>query len=205
MAIEAVKIPQNVDIEDRIIGAITLRHVFMLLIGGGASYMSWAMLRAMGIMGFWGVIISLFPITVSIIFGFVKVQGVTFFRFCLLMIEKAKKPQRRTWQMRKGIHLTPRKLVPNRKEVTVHHQKKEEVDAIEQLSSVLDSGPLAQGSGSGSGTALDNEEAVESPPPDERSDQDTTEEEVRARQAVPDTEEPGPGPDSSKTTDPQTS
>ena len=38
MPIEPVKIPQNVYIEDRIVGPLTLRQTLIMAIGGGFSY-----------------------------------------------------------------------------------------------------------------------------------------------------------------------
>mgnify|MGYP003346360286 CR=1 FL=1 len=44
MPIEPIKIPQNVYIEDRIVGPLTLKQVIIVTIGGGFSYALWAML-----------------------------------------------------------------------------------------------------------------------------------------------------------------
>ena len=42
MPIEPVKIPQNVYIEDRIVGPLTLRQIIMIAVGGGFSYALYA-------------------------------------------------------------------------------------------------------------------------------------------------------------------
>ena len=51
MPIDPVKIPQNVNIEDRIIGPVTLRHLILLMLGGGISYFLWTILKRSGFVG----------------------------------------------------------------------------------------------------------------------------------------------------------
>ena len=50
MPIEPVKIPQNVYVEDRIIGPITLRHLIICGLGGGISYALYSTAAKAGVM-----------------------------------------------------------------------------------------------------------------------------------------------------------
>ena len=49
MAIEAVKIPQNIYVEDRIIGPVTLKQLIITGLGMGISYVLYATVTKAGV------------------------------------------------------------------------------------------------------------------------------------------------------------
>ena len=52
MPIPPTKIPQNVYVEDRIVGPLTLKQIIVVCIGGGFSYALWASIsKAYGYVG----------------------------------------------------------------------------------------------------------------------------------------------------------
>lgn len=104
MPIDPVKIPQNVYIEDRIVGPLTLRQIIIVAIGCGFSYAVWASIsKAYGSLGIIPSVILFLPGVLSFLFAFVTVNDVGLFRLLLLAIERMSKPSRRTWSPREGI------------------------------------------------------------------------------------------------------
>lgn len=143
MAIEPVKIPQNVYIEDRIIGPITLRQIMLVMISGGLSYGIWAAMRAS--YGDSPVVtgLSWSPLLIGILYAFVKVNDISMFRLTLLMLEKVEKPARRTWSPRRGVYVNivttgPKKSANEDIQKSLAEKEKTEID---QLSELLDRGP----------------------------------------------------------------
>lgn len=104
MAIDPIKIPQNVHIEDRIVGPLTLRQIMIIGIGGGISYAVWASAsKAYGGLGIVPTVIIWLPCVISLIFAFVKINDLSMMKICFLSIERAIKAPERTWSPRRGI------------------------------------------------------------------------------------------------------
>ena len=70
------QVPQFIDVEDKILGPITMRHFFIMLIPMGTGILLYFLLK------FWLVVIILIPVTIgSAIFAFFRPYGVRFLRF----------------------------------------------------------------------------------------------------------------------------
>ena len=144
MALDPIKIPQNVYVEDRIIGPVTLRQIFLTLAGGGVSYVIYPLVKQAGKLSLITGILSWVPLLIMVAFAFLRIGGISLFRFLLLMAEKSEKPAARYWQPRKGLSMKPKEYVPrNVKEKSSFSHTQEEYDEIHKLSSVLDIGPVA--------------------------------------------------------------
>lgn len=140
MAFDPVKIPQNVYVEDRVIGPITLRQIFMLLGGGATSYALWAACKQAGYVNLAAGTIAVLPSIIMVLFAFVKISQISLARFCLLMIEKGQKPHIRYWQPRSGIEIRLFKQSIQKSEAKEDiTPEKKNVSEIDQLSSMLDS------------------------------------------------------------------
>ena len=143
MPIEPVKIPQNVYVEDRIVGPVTLRQLIILLGTGGFSYAIWTGIKnQLGAASLPITILCWIPFLIGIVFAFVRIQGIGLMRFILLMVEKLEKPSMRQWSPRRGITINfqyfkaedeKKKQAP----VQPHREK------LEELSAMLDRGPVA--------------------------------------------------------------
>lgn len=141
MPIEPVKIPQNVQIEDRIIGPVTLRQLIITIIGCGISYAIWSSLqKAFGAVGITVTVVAWIPAVIFIAFAFIKVYDLSLFRIVFLMLERSVKPQIRIWAPRPGISIiNPHALAkPEKKKPTA---VQEQPQSIEELSSMLDIPP----------------------------------------------------------------
>lgn len=109
MPIEAVKIPQNVYVEDRIVGPLTLRQVMIVAIGGGGSYAIWSsLMKSFGQLDPITTALAWTPAVLSLAFAFIRINDLSLMRLLLLKIEHMQKPSVRTWGPRTGISITVR-------------------------------------------------------------------------------------------------
>src|SRR3989344_5498965 len=105
MPIEPVKIPQNVYVEDRIIGPVTLKQIMMVMISAGTSYAILAAMKASGPVNATQTTLAWIPTFFGIIFAFVKINGIPLFRIVLLGIERIDKPSKRVFSPRQGVYV----------------------------------------------------------------------------------------------------
>jgi hypothetical protein len=156
MAIESVKIPQNVYIEDRIIGPITLKQIMIVLGGGSISYVMYtSLMKAMGgSLGILPTVIVWIPCAIAVAFAFIRINDLSLLKICLLTLEKINNPTTRMWTPRRGltIHIrtTTQELEKTEKEkreaelaaMKAKHTEKK----IQELSTVLDQPlPVSEG------------------------------------------------------------
>ncbi|MDD5739153.1 MAG: PrgI family protein [Candidatus Peribacteraceae bacterium] len=142
MPIEPVKIPQNVYIEDRIVGPVTLRQLIILMLSGGLSYVLWTSVKnQLGVASIPVTIVCWIPFMVGVVFAFVRIQGIGLMRFILLMAEKMEKPAVRLWSPRRGISINFQYFsgVEEKKKQIVMQPHREK---LEELSALLDQGPI---------------------------------------------------------------
>lgn len=86
-------VPQFIDVEDKIIGPITVRQFIIMIIGGLFLFLEYK-LSDFAFFLFIGIPTAL----VFLVFAFVKVNGVGFHYFILNIIETLKKPALRSWR-----------------------------------------------------------------------------------------------------------
>lgn len=157
MAIEAVKIPQNVYVEDRIIGPVTLKQLIIVGLGSGLSYIIYSMAAKAGNSSIPVIIVSCIPGIISAAFAFVKINDLSLFNIALLMIERFGKPMNRSWVPHPGISInivtkTSKKdtVQVQEKQVATQHKLTELTRQLEehhkQLSTLIASTRQAQAS-----------------------------------------------------------
>ncbi|MFH0770386.1 MAG: PrgI family protein [Candidatus Peregrinibacteria bacterium] len=141
MAIEPVKIPQNVQVEDRIIGQISLRQIILCMIGGGISFAVWNTAKSMGYVSLTATIICWIPLYIIAAFAFVKFQGLSLLKIVLLFIEQMQKPPVRMFAPREGVAIHIRYFYQTQQEKDLPKaQTHVEVEKLKKLSSLLDEG-----------------------------------------------------------------
>lgn len=86
-------VPQFIDVEDKIIGPITVRQFLIMLVGGIVIFLSYRF-------GDTAIFITtaLFVGGLTLIFSFLKVNGQTFHYFLLNIFETMRKPSLRIWR-----------------------------------------------------------------------------------------------------------
>ncbi|PJE58305.1 MAG: hypothetical protein COU81_01455 [Candidatus Portnoybacteria bacterium CG10_big_fil_rev_8_21_14_0_10_36_7] len=88
-------VPQFIDVEDRIVGQLTIKQFLWLLLGGGIILA----IYYFGHLQFWAFLTLSAPIaTLFISFAFVKIQGQSFVTRLGAMISYLTKPKLFIWQ-----------------------------------------------------------------------------------------------------------
>ncbi len=105
MPIEAVKIPQNVYVEDRIIGPVTLRQLIISGLGLGISYAIFSTAQKSGVTNPVALVVTWVPALIFCSFAFLKVNDLTLFNIILLSIETFNKPNQRVWSPHAGLSI----------------------------------------------------------------------------------------------------
>lgn len=139
MAIDPVKIPTDIQVEEKIVGPIGLRQIFILMITGGMSYALWSLIGAHPTSGSIIKILCWTPLILGAAFSFVKIHDVTLLRLLLLQIEKLQKPMVRTFGPRSGITINI-KIDSTRQEKSKSIKEDAKDKQLEELSTVLDAG-----------------------------------------------------------------
>lgn len=110
------KIPQNVDMEDKIFGPFTLKQFLYLLAAALVTFVSFNVFYAAAVGIFW--LIVVFTWVVAAAFVFIRPYDQSFSKFIFSFIWFSTKPQRRTWKRlpslgRLNVHEGPvRKAAP---------------------------------------------------------------------------------------------
>lgn len=143
MGLEAVKIPQNVSVEEKIIGPVSLRQIIICMVGGGISYAIWSSMKAAGSVTIVSTVIAWIPAMIAATFAFVHISDISLFRFLLLAIERSQKPSIRTWQPRRGIEITITVSGPKRPVSENAEEKRSRLERIEELSTLLDNNKVS--------------------------------------------------------------
>lgn len=147
MPIDPVKIPQNVYVEDRIIGPITLRQIILCLLSGALSYGIFSSIKAAGALSPVTGVLAWTPLVIGAAFAFVKINGISLTRFCLLILERMEKPPRRAFAARRGITISISTGVLKDKDEHAETPKAapqtsdRKQERIRELSALLDQGP----------------------------------------------------------------
>ena len=91
------KIPQNVEVEDKIIAFISFKQLFIIMGGGGIAYIVYI------------IAVDKFPITawaipvvvillLTVLTAFFKIDNITFAKAILLFLEMIINPKKRLWE-----------------------------------------------------------------------------------------------------------
>jgi len=140
MPIDPVKIPQNVYIEDRIVGPLTLKQIIISMLGIGFSYAIWASIqKVQGYVPLPVTIIVWIPGLLAVIFSFIKINDLSMTHLLLLLVERTQKPSTRIYGPRRGLTVNTRSFnVPTANSKKVTGTKPQAEGEISKLSAFLD-------------------------------------------------------------------
>jgi hypothetical protein len=136
------KIPQNVGIEDKIVGPFSLRQLIIVAVGMGTSYVLFAIGNRLYELNVFEYIIIVLPALFALAAALIRINNVSFTKYLLLTLEFAIKPKKRYWDHR-GISFFPAEVLADKKTAEKKEQqadKKEDNVNLHRLSSLLDSG-----------------------------------------------------------------
>lgn len=133
------KVPQNIDMQDRIIGPLTLGQFFYLLFGGLTIYILFNKLVLAGLSFFFW-ILAIPTGLLSFAMAFLKVNDRPFPFFFLAAIRFLSQPRQRVWQH--SAEAAPKKPVKVRPDdnSTVVPRKSLDTVKVRELADILDKG-----------------------------------------------------------------
>ncbi len=86
-------VPQFIDVEDKILGPISVRQFLILLIGGGVGFIFYTIADFTLFL-----LLALVDLALTATFAFVRINGVPFHYFLLNILQTFKRPGLRVWQ-----------------------------------------------------------------------------------------------------------
>ena len=100
------KVPQNIDIEDKLVGPLTMLQFVYLLVGGAAVYAAfkagWLWLAIIGA--------PVGLLTLAVVF--LKIQGQSFSKFFFALLQYYQKPRQRRWHSLDSTGGLPAEKIP---------------------------------------------------------------------------------------------
>lgn len=130
------KVPQRIDMEDRVIGPLTLTQFFYLLFGGLFLYLlnSWTANSPLRVLYY-----VIFPLvaSLSIALAFVKIQERPFIFFLGSLVRYMQRPRRRVWQKGQRQKLTQ---IVEKQDETKQAKPRKQLDRarVQDIARVLD-------------------------------------------------------------------
>ena len=136
------KVPQNVQMADRIVGPLTLRHMIIIGAGGGLAYLVYVILARTYYWEVWFppvLIISLITLAAA----FLRIYNVSFGKFLILLLESILIPRKRVWRKADAevtITSIPQKPKNTNKKISKEKKEKAEqtIKKIKNISEILD-------------------------------------------------------------------
>jgi hypothetical protein len=128
------KVPQNVEAEDKIIGALTMKQFIYAVIGVGIAFLSYVLFHAFPILM---VIIGLPPTVLFLLLGLYQRQDQPFEAYLLALVTFYASPRRRIWHkddIAEVFKLEAPKLAP----VAAQRDSNDVRGQLEKLSQVVD-------------------------------------------------------------------
>ncbi len=135
-------VPQFLDVEDKVIGPITVRQFIILLAAGGLVFIAYK-LSDFTLFLFWLMGIAIF----TILFAFIKINGRPVHYLMLNIIQTIKRPHRSIWDKRLNPaelrlafkHVETKPVVPPRTKPLVGSSR------LVELSLIVDTGGVYEG------------------------------------------------------------
>lgn len=129
------KIPQNVQIEDKIVGPLTLKQLAVLGLGGGFTYLLYLTLAKKYYIEVW-----LPPTAISglltLAFTFLKLNGIPFGKWLFLLIEYRSHPRKRTFVQGAGDHFEATLFAEKKESKKKNKSDDEELDRYQKLQKI---------------------------------------------------------------------
>ena len=136
------KVPQDVQREDTIVGPLTMKQLIICAIGGGITYGFYTVLGKDYTWPVW-ILPVLFTGSLTILFAFITIHELTFFRYLMSVSTLLFIPRQRIWIKGAAEARAPyqEELPKKQKTVTENasEQKEEKIKKLDQLVNILNS------------------------------------------------------------------
>ena len=135
-------VPQFIDVEDKVIGPITVRQFIILLVAGGLVFAAYK-LSDFTLFLFNLLLIAVF----TILFAFIKINGRPVHYFILNVIQTLKKPFLRIWDKELNDFELKQKMEKKEAVVVVKRRQKPlfGITRLAELSLIVDTGGVYEG------------------------------------------------------------
>jgi PrgI family protein len=138
------KIPQNVGIEDKIVGPLTLRQLIIIAVGVGVSWVLFSIFNKLYELNVIEDAVIAMPGLLSVAFALIRINDLSLTKYIFLLLEFSIKPKKRMWDHRAIASLVAPEfdipLVENPADQAAALEKSKKASNLSQLSLVLDSG-----------------------------------------------------------------
>lgn len=131
------KIPSDVQREDTIVGPLTMRQLIICGVGGGITYAIYTALASKYYAEVWLLPVA-FSAIVTITFAFIKIHGLSFFRYALYLIEYMFLPKKRFFIKGAGDVFVYEPIVQAKKTETKEIKEEKPKKTIDELVKILD-------------------------------------------------------------------
>lgn len=135
-------VPQFIDVEDKVIGPITVRQFIIILVGAGLDFIAYK-LSDFSLFIFWFVIISVLTFFIA----FIKINGRPIHYFLLNVLQTNRKPKLRVWQRLfsstdlKGYSQKEKQPLPP----VIRSKNRVRASRLAEMSLIVDTGGVYQG------------------------------------------------------------
>ena len=135
-------VPQFIDVEDKVIGPITVRQFILLLVAGGLIFVAYKS-SDFTLFLFW----FFFIVILTVVFAFIKINGRPVHYFVLNFLQTAKRPRLRLWNKRLQDFQLKQYLVQPPEEAVVRRRTKPAVGTsrLAELALMVDTGGVYEG------------------------------------------------------------
>jgi hypothetical protein len=127
------KIPQNVQLEDKIVLFLTMKQLIICGIGFGIAYVIYITLAKSYYAEVWAPPVFI-VVAITCAVAFLKIKRLSFIKWCLLMIEAMILPHKRIWDKRYSTELFLKYVVPpkkvKKKEEAAEQQEERNLDDL---------------------------------------------------------------------------
>lgn len=136
-------VPQFIDVEDKILGPISVRQFLILLVGGGIGFIFYTIADFTLF-----IFLAVIDLAITGTLAFFKVNGVPFHFFILNVLQTTKRPRLRVWHNEVSVADIRREMKqpPEKKTTEVIATKRPLGHApLSQLSLIVDTGGMYKG------------------------------------------------------------
>lgn len=136
------KIPQNVQMADKIVGPLTLRHMIIIGSGGGIAYLIYVILARSYFWEVWLPPVAIISI-ITLLVAFVKIYNLPFGKFSILLIEYIFIPRKRAWVKNSAEifgkkHIMAKNTHEKEKKIAKNEKTQQTLKKIDDISQILD-------------------------------------------------------------------
>lgn len=137
------KIPQDVQVEDKIVGPLTLKQLIITAVGGGFSYFVYISTSKLYVIQVW-LPATIIPALLTLAIAFLKINDIPFLKFSLLQIERFLKPRKRHFEKGSANLYTSCLSTPQTSRKSAKISKKQEKKAEDIQAQIKDIDKLTQ-------------------------------------------------------------